>query len=456
MISLGTIIIFSILAVIVITIFVFIVKSLFAPKKIDSIKKLIKQGKYSSAQKTAKALVTKNPHDYEAHYWLGEAYLADNKTELAFMEYKLVNQNAVFNGDIPESQFRKKMASLYQKYNQPQQALAEYLLLTKMEPANPDYTYNIGKIYDNSGRSDVALGYYKKTIQFNPRHSQAHASLGFIYYKTKQFLDAKKEIELAIRISPETYSNYYYLGKILKDGKEYSKALSAFEKAERDPVFKQRSLLERGACFMAANQLDNAAIEFDRAVKATKEPSSQETLYARYYLAACYEKSRKIEKALEQWEQIYIVSHTFKDVSAKLNEFKDITNNDLLKEYLTSGADDFCTMCRKIALNSLKMNASQCSQTRYGATMTATEVKSDNWKDLRQQVYLLEFYRDAEPIDDSVIRTIADKVKQKSFGKAFVISSSGFTRPAVVFAENRPLELIDKSKLEKLLSVSGI
>lgn len=454
--GIGTIIVVCVLCVVIITVFTLIIKSLFAPKKIDSIKKFIKQGKFSAAEKTAKALVTKDPHDFLAHYWLGEAYMADNKTELAFMEYKFVNENGVFNGDIPEAAFRKKMASLYQKYNQKDQALAEYLLLIKLEPTNADVTYNIGKIYESSGRADVAMGYYKKTIQLNQRYAQAHASLGFILYRAKQFSEAKKEIDLAIRISPETYSNYYYLGKILKDDKEYTKALAAFEKAERDPVFKQRALLERGACYMAANQLDNATIEFDRAVKSSKEPTSQETLYARYYLAACYEKLRQIEKALEQWEQIYIVSHTFKDVSAKLNEFRDITSNDLLKEYLTSGGESFCTMCKKIALGALKLNATSCSATRYGCTMVATDAKSDNWKEVRQQQYLLEFYREADPIDDNVIRTIADKVKLKGYTKAYVISSSDFARPAVIFAENRPVELLDKNKLEKLLTASGI
>ena len=108
--GIGTIIVIGAVCAIIVTVFVLIVKGSFAPKKIDSIKKYIKQGKFSAAEKTAKSIIAKNPHDYVAHYWLGEAYLADNKNELAFMEYKLINENAVFNGDIPEAVFRKKMA----------------------------------------------------------------------------------------------------------------------------------------------------------------------------------------------------------------------------------------------------------------------------------------------------------------------------------------------------------
>ena len=47
----------------------------------------------------------------------------------------------------------------------------------------------------------------------------------------KQYQEAKREIDLSLSISPETYSSYYYLGKILKENKDYGAAIKAFEKA---------------------------------------------------------------------------------------------------------------------------------------------------------------------------------------------------------------------------------
>lgn len=454
--NLVTIIIFCVLGVLIVTVFTFIVKSLVAPKKIDSIKKFIKQGKFSQAEKTAKAILAKNPHDFVTHFWLGETYMGANKTELAFMEYKLVNQSAIFDGQIPELAFRKKIAKLYQKYNQNAEALNEYLLISKMEPNNPDVTFNLGKIYENAGKTEVAIGFYQKTIKLNPRHAQAHAALGYLLFRSKQYLEAKKEIDFAIKQSPDTYSNYYYLGKILKENKDYSAALSAFEKAERDVNFRMKSLIERGSCYMMAQQIDNAALEFEHAVKCAKDEANQETLFARYFLAACYEKSRQIDKAIEQWEKIYTVNHTFKDVGAKLTEYKDLQSNDSMKEYLTSSSDRFMEICKKVSLAGFKLNASKCDSTRYGCTMLCSDQKSDNWMSVRQQLYLVEFYRETEPIEDSVIRRIADKVKLQNYAKAIVCASGGFTRSAIAFAENRPVELVDKDRLEKLLAQAGI
>jgi len=433
-----------------------VIKSLVQPKKLDSIKKLIKNGKYSAAEKIAKAMLAKDPRDYLTHFYLGRAYLADKKNELALMEYKFVAQNAIFDSKIPEKDFRKQLSQLYLKFNQPEEALKEFLLLTKIDPSNAENYYNCGKIYEQKNRADMALGFYQKTIQFNRRHVKAHAAMGLLLFRSKQFAEAKKEIDLAISLSPETYSSYYYLGKILKENKDYPGAVNAFEKALRDPEYRQRALLERGSCYMMANSLDNALSEFDRAVKASKDESSQETLYSRYFLASCYERNRDIDKAIEQWQIIYKHNHSFRDVSAKLSEYKDLQSNDAMKEYLTCSQEEFIEICKKAAMAGFSMAVQKVESKKWGCVMTCTEQKADDWMNVRKQLYLLIFSRDTDAIEDSVIRKFLDQSKAVNCSKAIICTSSGFTSSATGFAENRPIELIGKEKLENILSKAGI
>ena len=61
-------------------------------------------------------------------------------------------------------------------------------------------------------------------------------------------------------------------------------------------------------------------IELDKYFDLDKENINPETLYARYFLASCYEKIRMIDKAIEQWTIIYKRNKTFRDVSAKLSK----------------------------------------------------------------------------------------------------------------------------------------
>lgn len=444
----GQIIQFVVVAVLLVGIcflVVSIVKSISAPKKVDGIRKLIRQKKYAQAIKLAKAIIAKNQKDYTARYYLGIAYQLENRSELALMEFKVINEEAVFGEGIPELDFRKRVSQLYMKFNQQSEALKEFLLLTKLDPTNADHFYNVGKIYEQKSRIDVAMGFLQKAISLDRRHVDAHAAMGMCYFRAKQLGDAKKEIDMAIKLSPETFSNYYYLGKILKESKDYPAAVSAFEKAVRDTEFRQRALIERGSCYMAANSLDNAILEFEKAVKYAKDEGSQETLYARYFLASCYEKARKIDNAIEQWEAIFARNRSFRDVASKLEEYKDLQANDGLKEYLTAAPDEFAQICAKAALKGFSMSVKAVQQNKWGCTMTATEPGMN-------QLSLLQFYRETAPVEDGEVRKVADTVKSKHYAKAVLFASAGFTHSAIGFAENRPIELVGKEKLEQILA----
>ena len=195
---------------------------------------------------------------------------------------------------------------------------------------------------------------------------------------------------------------------------------------------------------MAANSIEKAMIEFDRAVKSAQNESNQETLYARYFLAACYEKTRKIDSALSQWEAIYSKNHNFKDVASKLAQYRDLQGNDAMKEYLTCNPQTFCEICKKIALVGFGLSAGSVEQKKFGCMMVATESKNENWMNMRQSPYLLVFYREPDLIEDGVLRKLLEIVKSKNYVKVIIASSAGFTRTATGFSENRPIELIPK------------
>ena len=448
------IVVAAIILCIIVALSIFIIKGFSSPKKVDSVKKLLKAGKNQAAAKLAKQIVTKDPNNYAVHYYLGKAYLADNRGELALMEFKTVNEHALFDSSLPEIPFRKEFAELLTKYNQNDAALREYLLLTKLDPATSDNYFNAGRLYEKTNRKDLALSVYKKCIALNPKNAKAHASLGYILFQAKQLGEAKKELDLANHLNPEEYSCNYYLRKLLKDAKDFGAAVKAFDKAQRDSEFKQKALIERSTCYMMANRLDNAVIDLQRAIELDKDGTKNDTLYARYFLAACHEKSRKIEKAIEQWELIYKVNRAFRDVSSKLSEYKDLQSNDRLKDYLTSSDQEFLEICKSV-LKPLKLNSVQADSKKFGVQILATEAKDGDWMNMRKQTFLLRFYRDVEPLEDTPVREALDHAKASNCTKAYIFASAGFTRTASGFAENRPIELIGKEKLQQILDAAS-
>ena len=449
------IIIIAIAAVVIISLIIVILKTIVSPKKIDAIPRLIKQGKTQNAIKIAKQLLAKDPKNYLAHYYLGKAYIKENRTELAVIEYKNVNDNALFGEGINELTFRSEYSQLLLKYNQQNEALKNFLLLTKLDPQNAENFYQVGRIYEDQNRYDLALGFMQKCAMLDKRHAKAHAEIGLMLYRTKQFNEAKKEIDMAIKLSPETYTSYYYLGKILKDAKDLQGAIKSFEKAQRDPELKQKAIIEHGSCYMIAGRIDNALVDFQRAIELDKEGTQAETLYARYFLAACYEKSRKIDKAIEQWEAIYKRNKSFRDVSAKLSEYKDLQANDYLKDYLTCSNEEFPYICKNAVIKGLGLQVLSCDQKKWGCQITGVNKSDESWMAVRKQVVFIRFYREPEPVEEAQIHEALDEMKTLNSVKSFLFSSSGFNTAAKRYAENRPVELIEKQKLEALLSKAG-
>lgn len=454
--SLASVIIIGILIAFVATALIFIVKNIAPSSQIDGIPRLIKEGKYQAAQKAAKSVISKNPRNYTAHYYLGKACLCDNKPELAFMEYKTVSQNALFNGDIPEPAFRKEMAGLYKKFNKNEEALKEYLLLTKLEPNNADNNFKAAELLEQQGNAKLAMGFYQKAMLLNKKDCKAYTAIGRLLFRAKNYNKAKQALETSIKLNPEAYENYYYLGKVFRETKDLAGAVKLLEKAERSPEYKQKALVEKGTCLMMADQIDKASDAFERAASVAKAPNSIETLYARYFLGICYEKNRKIEKALEQWEIVYKTDSKFKDVSAKLSQYKELETNDGIKEYLTSNNQQFMELCKKVALAGYNLQCQKIEPTQYGCQILATAGKPENFLNVKQQICIAQFYRSTDTIEDGVIRRLADTMKSKGYVKGFVFASSEFSQEAVSFAENRPLVLVPKDVLESLFKKAGI
>jgi tetratricopeptide (TPR) repeat protein len=443
-------ILLAVLGIIVAAALVIIVRTVFQPKRVKNIAQLYKQGKYSQAARMARAIIQKDSRDADAHYFLGLCYEAEGKTELALEELKTVNQLGKFDEFVTELEFRKKIAELYMKFNQSEEALKEYLLLVKKDEANAEYYFLIGSLFEKRSRPDKAVIYYKKAVSLDERNAPSYAALGSLLYRAKRFNDARVYLDKATSLDPENTQGSYYLGKILKDSKDYQSALKAFERSSKDPELKVKSLAERGACYINLGDIDRAYAELNRSVKLSKNPKAQEVLYARYLLAFLFEKERKIEEAISQWEEIYQVKEDFRDVAEKLSNYQDLRTDDTLKDFLIASQDEFIEMCKK-ATSAMSFVAHEVNPITGGCEILASENSDKKWRNQKKQPRLIYFLRVTDPIDEGTVRTFNEKMRENNFPRGIILTSSVFSKMAQVFAESRPIELFDKDKLQKIL-----
>ena len=306
----------------VVLIFV-LLKKVILPQKAAKAATMQNQKMIYQAIRQAKADIEKNPQNTEAHYKLGKAFLADNREEQAFRAFRSASRLGIEGKNIPEIEFRETIASLYAKFNEEEEALKEYVLLIKKNPSHPEYYYACGKLFLSRGRTDRAEQYLGRAASLNPRELRYRFELGMTFYRSKKIREATVEMEASLKINPQYSPALIYMGKILKDAKDFNGALPYLEKASRDLDNKLQALVELGSCYMSLRMIEKAIMELERAINCIEKDSEPDSLYARYFLAMCYEKTRDFSKAVAQWDKIYAVKKNFRDVGEKLTQYID-------------------------------------------------------------------------------------------------------------------------------------
>ena len=430
----------------------FIVRMMAAPRQSKAIAEALKQGRSAVVVRSAKALLQKNPHNAAAHWYLAQAYQAEGKPELSLMELKAVSQIGQFGLEVPEIEFRIRIAVLYERFNQVEDALKEHILLTKIDSRSAVHFLDAGRLFEARGKTDVAVNYLRKAIEMDERLHAAHHSLGLVLYRTKHPMEAKAELEAAIKWNPEDYEAYYYVGKILKEMSDFTAALLSFERAGRSSELRLKCLVERGGCYMSQGSLDKAVLELERGVKQIKDEGAPESLYGRYFLGMCYEKSRDLDHAIEQWERIYAKKPGFRDVAEKLTQYQEYRTDDHMKDYLTCGREEFSAMCKAVVEGSMGLSIRDFSEIQNGVDIIAVEGDSDKWMAAKKIPTLVRFLRVSDNLDDGSVRSLLDQMKKLSVVRGSIVTSSGFSRTALEFAENRSVELLTKDKLQEMLA----
>jgi tetratricopeptide (TPR) repeat protein len=437
----------------------FVIRQLLSAKGTEALPLLIKRGKTELAIRSARQLISKDPKNAEARYYLGLAYVAEKKEDLAYREFKALNQLSIQGKAIPEIEYRQTLARLYAANREPEEALKEYLLLIKLMPKKGDYYYQAGKLFLELGKLDTGREYLEKAADLSPNDGNIYLELGLLLYKAKKAPDAKAVLERALRFQKgkDQAKTWYYLGKLQKDLKDYAGAVVSFEKAAAEPEYKLRALVERGGSFMSLNEFAKAAPVLEKAVAAISDESAQESLYARYFLGLCYEKRREIDRAVAQWEKVYNEKKSFRDVGEKLSQYQDLKADSGwgINRYITAGNADFLELCKSIVKNAMGLSVQNTKPTSGGSEVLAVEGGSEDWQSTRKIPRLIRFYRGNDPAGEEEIRSILDDAREQNIPKAALVASGGFSRAALEFATNRPVELFGREKLQNMLRKAG-
>ncbi|MBN2546703.1 MAG: tetratricopeptide repeat protein [Spirochaetes bacterium] len=437
----------------IIIIVFFIVRNIFSPKKIITLRNYIKSGNYKAAINVAKDILNKNKNNVEAHYYLGEAYYNLQKYELALIEYKSAEKSGIY-ANISEKNLREKLAELFIKTQNIDEALKEYILLIKQNPTEYSYYYMAGELFLQKSQSDHALKYFVYTVKLNKNHVPSLINIGMILYENKNFTNAQKYLRHSISVDKSNYKAYFYLGLIDESINNYKEALKNFEASIKDKDLKIRSLMERGKIYMSMGNYDEAIIELERAMKNCEQEDNIK-MNIKYVLANCFELTRNVTEAIILWEEIYAVSPGFKDVAEKLTNYQELRMDDRMKDFMTATDTDFIDMSKGIAEH-MGLNVLEVDILSKDSIELFCLEQDTKWRNVKKRPKIIHISRKTSPIDEVTIRNLNEKMREKGVIRSVMMTSSSYSKMAVLFAKERPIELIDKNGLQEILKNANI
>lgn len=167
-------------------------------------------------------------------------------------------------------------------------------------------------------RFEKASKLLAEKVQANPADATSVAEL------------AKNEAELtAYRLQttaslveryPNDYSFRFEFGNLLLNAGRLDESIQQLQYAQRNPKFRQASILAIGKAFMASSKFDLAVDQFNLA-KSELQVMNDLKKEVIYELASAFEKMGRTKEAMEEFKAIYMADSGYRDVSKKINTF---------------------------------------------------------------------------------------------------------------------------------------
>ena len=281
-------------------------------------KSLLQQNKLNEAERSVRQSLQAHPQSADAHFLLGYILFRQIQTAL--------EPQAEAQPSLPESDLKlrneKATESLSQftegaKYHDPSAfdlkiVALDYVLLgaytdadkwlTKSLQWNPKDSqawYYLGRTKYNENRFDEAVAAFKKCLELDPGNIKAEDNLGLSYAGLGRPEDAiasyKKAIDWQANSLDRKAGPFLNLGSLLVDQNKASEALPYLLKAVEISPADPKTHQQLGKAYSALDQLPEAQAELEKAVALEPESAPLHFMLGQIYQREGFEEKAKAE-----------------------------------------------------------------------------------------------------------------------------------------------------------------
>ena len=440
---------FPILIAIIIVIVFGILLSLIINGKSRGTKGVKKQKERNTIVKEATRKLSSDPHNVNALTELGSLYYKEREWEKAYPLYAtLVNLASTRVGiNLAEVSLRHGVCALY--LSKQTEALKSLLDSRKLNPDNFDVNFYLGKALVEQKEFDKAIPLLKKAITINNDVPECYATIGKAYYLSKKYKESLPYLRRALDTNPENKELLISIADALNESGSPDRAIKVFMHLRPDPVYGAQSCLAAGTFHTRCNQIESAIKDYEIGIKHENAPLDL-MLNIKYRLAQCYIKINNMTAGLALLKNIQLISPNYKDVPTLITKYQELNQNTNLRTYMIGTSNEFVALCRKIVSNFFKKSRTKVIDINVSADYAEllTEIDTDKWQD----VISFRFYRTTGSTGELYVRDFHAKIRDEKAGRGICFTAGTFSDEARKYIEGRPIDLIEKAQLSRILS----
>jgi len=294
------------------------------------------------------------------HEDLARTYLQAGNKDLAAEEYWKASELAFFRGDPVRA--RELLSALLGVDPTHEAALRRLVDLTEQagdRPAEARARFDLAEVYLAHEEWDLSRAEYMRCIEIDPENDRARGRVkrldalmngaqpggpvdldalpderpaASVRVREEQpapgdaLIDLEEIIDefkagVSERISGEDHESHYDLGMAYMEMGLYDEAIGEFQVASKGSPMEVKCLEMIALCFLEKNEPASAARELSRALELPGY-GPEETISIRYNLAVANERLGNLDRALQHFEEVYLLNVDFLKVASKVKELK--------------------------------------------------------------------------------------------------------------------------------------
>jgi tetratricopeptide (TPR) repeat protein len=183
-----------------------------------------------------------------------------------------------------------------------------------VKPTDLSRNYNnLGGVYSEKGRYDLAIPTYQKGLVINPKSAELHRNLGRAYWEKGYRNEAMKEYELAINLNPKMAEAYSELGYIYGRMNRDEEAFQSNRKALELDSTEVRAHLNLAFLFEKKGLYEQAVNEYQKALVLEPEVADIHN-----YLGYAYARLNLKDQALVEFRKALELDPNYVDAHVNL------------------------------------------------------------------------------------------------------------------------------------------